>query len=245
MSRRLDGRRFLITGAASGMGAEVARACAREGAALALIDRNAEGLAAIATETGAAAFSLDLTDRAAIAPTVAACAAHLGGIDGVINAAGLLVMGATADIRIDDWERMIAVNQTAPLLVVQAALPHLQAATGAAILNFCSVSSLLPMPNAAAYSATKAALAMMTKCMAWDLGPAIRVNGLCPGTVKTEMTRHIWENPEHATRASTRVALNRLGEPAELAKAAVFLMSDDSSFTTGSLLTVDGGFVMH
>jgi NAD(P)-dependent dehydrogenase (short-subunit alcohol dehydrogenase family) len=100
----------------------------------------------------------------------------------------------------------------------------------------------MPMAGMAAYGASKAGLAMFTKCLAFDLGPTIRANTLCPGVIKTEMTRYLWENPEHAALAEDRVALKRLGVPEDVARAALFFSTEDSGFTTGTELPVDGGF---
>ena len=101
----------------------------------------------------------------------------------------------------------------------------------------------MPMAGTAGYSASKAGLLMLTRCLGMDLGPKIRANAICPGVVKTEMTRYIWEdNPEHSGRAADRVALKRLGEVADVAAAALFYTTEDSAFTTGSWLPVDGGF---
>jgi NAD(P)-dependent dehydrogenase (short-subunit alcohol dehydrogenase family) len=137
---------------------------------------------------------------------------------------------------------MIAVNLTGPYNVVRAALPLLRAAKEATIVNIASVSALMPMAGTAGYSASKAGLAMLTKCLAFDLGPKIRANTICPGVIKTEMTRYLWENPEHAARASDRVALKRLGVADDVARAALFFSTEDSGFTTGTEFPVDGGF---
>jgi NAD(P)-dependent dehydrogenase (short-subunit alcohol dehydrogenase family) len=100
----------------------------------------------------------------------------------------------------------------------------------------------MPMPGTAGYSASKAGAAMFTKSIAMDLGPNIRANSICPGVIRTEMTRYLWENPEHAERAADRVALKRLGEPSDVARAALFFSTEDSGFTTGTEFPVDGGF---
>lgn len=242
MSARLTGRRILVTGAASGMGREIARLFAAEGAALALLDRNAAGAAEVATELGAAAHGCDVADRAEVDRAVSAASEALGGLDGVVNAAGVLDIVPFADLAPDSWDRMLAVNLTGPFNVVKAALPFLQAATRATIVNIASVSALMPMAGTTGYSASKAGLAMFTKALAFDLGPNIRANSICPGVIKTEMTRYLWENPEHTARAEDRVALKRLGEPGDVARAALFFSTEDSGFTTGTELPVDGGF---
>jgi NAD(P)-dependent dehydrogenase (short-subunit alcohol dehydrogenase family) len=242
MAGRLNERRILVTGAASGMGLAIARLFAEEGASLALLDRNEAGVRSAASDLEAAGYGCDVADRAQVDAVVAKAAEALGGIDGVINAAGILITKQFDLLEAESWDRMIAVNLTGPFNVIRAALPLLRAAPEATIVNIASVSALMPMAGTAGYSASKAGLAMLTKCLAFDLGPKIRANTLCPGVIKTEMTRYIWENPEHAARASDRVALKRLGVTDDVARAALFFSTEDSGFTTGTEFPVDGGF---
>lgn len=242
MPGKLDGRRILITGAASGMGMTIARLFAEEGAALAMLDRNEAGVLDLAGELGASGFGCDVANRAEVNAVVAKAGAALGGIDGVINAAGILVTTLFDEFDPESWDGMLAVNLTGPFNIVHAAMPMLRAAPRATIVNIASVSALMPMAGTTGYSASKAGLAMFTKCLAFDLGPKIRANTICPGFIKTEMTRHLWENPEHAQRASDRVALKRLGESEDVARAALFFSTEDSGFATGTEFPVDGGF---
>ena len=178
----------------------------------------------------------------AVDAVVGRVAVEMGGIDGIINAAGVLVIKPFGELDPASWDKMLAINLTGPFNVVHAALPFLQAAPSATIVNIASTSALMPMAGTTGYSASKAGLAMFTKCLAFDLGPSIRANTICPGVIATEMTRYLWENPEHSARASERVALKRLGQPDDVARAALFLSCDDSNFTTGTELPVDGGF---
>jgi NAD(P)-dependent dehydrogenase (short-subunit alcohol dehydrogenase family) len=242
MAGKLASRRILITGAASGMGRGIARLFVAEGAALALLDRNEAGVVTAATELGAIGYGCDVTDRLAVSAIVAEAGRQLGGLDGLVNAAGILDITPFAELDPASWDRMLAVNLTGPFNVVKAALPLLQQAASATIVNIASVSALMPMPGTAGYSASKAGLLMFTKSLAMDLGPAIRANCICPGVIKTEMTRYLWENPEHSARAADRVALKRLGEVGDVARAALFFSTEDSGFTTGTELPVDGGF---
>jgi len=242
MVGKLEGRKVLVTGAASGMGRAIATLFAAEGAALALLDRNGEGVAATGRELGAHHGACDVADRGAVSAAVAKAGDAMGGIDGVVNAAGVLDIAPFADLSPDSWDRMLAINLTGPFNVVKAALPFLQAAQRATIVNIASVSALMPMAGTVGYSASKAGLAMATRCMAFDLGPGIRANTVCPGVIRTEMTRYLWENPEHSALAADRVALRRLGETQDVARAVLFLSCEDSGFTTGAELPVDGGF---
>lgn len=242
MAGRLEGRRILVTGAASGMGRAIARLFAVEGAGLVLLDLNEDGVRQVGDELAMAAHVCNVADREQVNRVVTSAAQALGGLDGVINAAGILDITPFADLEPESWDRMIAVNTTGPFNVIKAALPSLQAADRATIVNIASTSALMPMAGTAGYSASKAGVAMFTKGIAFDLGPKIRANTICPGVIVTEMTRYLWENPEHSERAADRVALKRLGEAEDVARAALFFSTEDSGFTTGTELPVDGGF---
>jgi NAD(P)-dependent dehydrogenase (short-subunit alcohol dehydrogenase family) len=191
---------------------------------------------------GMAAYRCDVSNRAEVNGAVGEAGRALGGLDGLVNAAGILDVTPFADLEPESWDRMIAVNLTGPFNVAKAALPFLSQAEKATIVTIASVSALMPMPGTAGYSASKAGVAMFTKSIAMDLGPRIRANSICPGVIKTEMTRYLWENPEHAERAQDRVALKRLGTTEDVVRAALFFSTEDSGFTTGTELPVDGGF---
>jgi len=242
MAGELEGRRILVTGAASGMGREIARLFAAEGAAVALLDVNAEEVTEAAQELEMRGWGCDVTNREEVNRVVAEAGEALGGLDGIVNAAGILDIAPFADLEPDSWDRMLAVNTTGPFNIVKAALPFLQQAKNATIVNIASVSAVMPMPGTAGYSTSKAGLAMFTKTIAMDLGPNIRANSICPGVIVTPMTQYIQDNPEHAQRASDRVALKRLGQPIDVARAALFFSTEASGFTTGTELPVDGGF---
>jgi len=239
---KLDGRKVLVTGAARGMGRAVADLFVANGASVALLDRDGAGVVDAGAAIGMPTWACDVTDRAAVGAAVAQAGERLGGLDGIVNAAGILDITPFSQLDPASWDRMIAVNLTGPFNVVKAALPWLEQATAATIVNIASVSALMPMAGTTGYSASKAGLAMFTKAIAFDLGPRIRANTICPGVIVTEMTRYLWENPEHANRASDRVALKRLGQVEDVARAALFFSCEDSGFTTGTELPVDGGF---
>lgn len=239
---KLSGRRILVTGAASGMGEAIAALFAQEGASLALIDRDGARVAAVAARLGAAAHACDVSVLTDVERTVALAAEAMGGVDGVVNAAGVLVQKPFAELDPESWNRMLAVNLSGPYHVIRAALPALRQAERATIVNVASVSGYMPMEGTSGYSASKGGLIMLTKSLALELGPGIRANAICPGVVRTEMTRHIWESPEHSRRAEERTALKTLGLPADIAHAALFLSTEESRFMTGTELVVDGGF---
>jgi len=246
-SGRLEGRHVLITGAGSGLGLAAARLFAREGAKLALLDRDPAGLAIAAKETGGHPFELDVTDEAAVNAAVAAAAAAMGGLDGVVNSAGIMCGDKLAETSLETWQRVLAVNMTGPFLVCRAAVPFLARRAGSSIVNIASAQALLPGIAGGAYSASKAGVMMMTKSLAIELAPGIRANAVCPGAATTPMGNAALAAMNEATRASfaKRYAIGRLSEPEEVAAALLFLIADEASSITGIALAVDGGRTYH
>lgn len=248
MSSRLAGRRILITGAASGIGAATARLFAEEGAALALIDVQAELLEAVARETSGEPVTLDLLHEQAIADGVEHAAAVLGGLDGLVNCAGISGAQPLADLDPAKWHRMLGVNLTAPYLLCRAALPYFRANGSATIVNVASGQALLPnAPGIAAYAASKAGLIALSKALGAELAPSIRVNAVAPGIVNTPLVDEVlggYPDPDKAPFVR-QYALQRVARPRELAEAILFLTSDASSFVTGTVLAVDGGRTFH
>lgn len=239
---RLEGRHIVVTGAASGMGKAIAERFVAEGAKLALLDWNGDGVADVAAATGSVGYKCDVSNRDNVNDVIAQAGAALGAIDGIVNGAGVLDIKPFGELTPEAWDRMIAVNLTGPYNIIHAALPWLQAAASATIVNISSVSGMMPMAGTSGYSASKAGVLMFTRCLGFDLGPNIRANAICPGVIQTEMTRYILSDPEHAARASERVALKRLGDVEDVTRAALFFSTEDSAFTTGAALPVDGGF---
>jgi NAD(P)-dependent dehydrogenase (short-subunit alcohol dehydrogenase family) len=237
--QRLRQRRIVITGAASGIGRHTALLFAEEGAALTLIDRNEEGLAPVAQATRGLATAADVTVEAQVGRAVEEGAAAMGGIDGIVNAAGIMWRGSVLDVSVADWRRVIDVNLSGMYIVVRACLPWLAQASGATIVNLGSGQSLLPnAPNRTAYSASKGGVLNLSRALAAELAPAIRVNCVCPGLVDTPMADGVRGNVGH-------YALGRLAQPLEIAQAILFLSSAESSFVTGAALAVDGGRSFH
>ncbi|MFC3443453.1 SDR family NAD(P)-dependent oxidoreductase [Sphingobium rhizovicinum] len=241
---RMAGRRIIVTGTASGIGLATAKLLAREGAVLALIDRDAGALARIAEELGAHHAQVDLPDEAAIDRAVQAASAAMGGIDGLVNVAGIGGMGRLADLSLADWNRTIGVNLTAPMLLMRAVLPHMLAAGQGAIVNVASGQGLTPSaPGMASYCASKGGLVTLSKALALELAPAIRVNCVCPGVVDTPL---LPDSMRAAAReAGSPYALKRVGEAEEVAAAILFLTSAESAFITGIAMAVDGGRTYH
>jgi NAD(P)-dependent dehydrogenase (short-subunit alcohol dehydrogenase family) len=239
MFDRLKGRRILITGAASGIGRRTAELFAAEGAALTLLDCNPEGLAEVGRETRGVSVEADVTQEASVAHAVEEGAAAMGGIDGVVNAAGIVIPGSVLDLGVASWQRVLDVNLTGTYIVVRCCLPWLLKAPSATIVNIASGQGLLPnVPNNAAYAASKGGVVNLTRALAAELAPTIRVNSVCPGMVDTPMTSGL-------ERDVSRYALKRIADPLEIAQAILFLTGTESSFITGAALAVDGGRTFH
>ena len=237
--KRLQGRKIVLTGAASGIGLATAKLFADEGAALVLLDRDADAVAKVAKQIGAHAFGVDVTDEAAVAQAVEQGAAAMGGIDGVVNSAGIQVRGSVLEVDAAEWRRSLEVNVTGPYNVVRSCLPWLMKAQGATIVNLGSGQSLLPnAPNRTAYAASKGAVLNLTRALAAELAPKIRANTVCPGLVDTPMAQGVQANVGN-------YALKRLADPVEIARAILFLTSSESSYVTGAALAVDGGRSFH
>jgi NAD(P)-dependent dehydrogenase (short-subunit alcohol dehydrogenase family) len=241
---RLRGRRILITGAASGIGLATARLFAAEGARLALLDRDRDGLQRAADELDAHTAAVELTDEQQIQEMVAGSAAALGGLDGIVNVAGIGGGTIVENMALEDWQRVLAVNLTAPFLVCRAGLPHLRAAGGGTIVNVASGQGLLPSaPGLSAYAASKGGLVTFSKAMALELAPDIRVNAICPGVVDTPLLPP--QMREAASAPGSGYALRRVGAAEEIAAGILFLTSRESAFVTGIALAVDGGRTYH
>jgi NAD(P)-dependent dehydrogenase (short-subunit alcohol dehydrogenase family) len=231
-SARLQGRRILITGAASGIGRQTAELFAAEGALLTLLDCDRKRLAEVARETGGVAADADVTQELSVARAVEQGATAMGGVDGVVNAAGIVIHGSVLDVGVADWKFVLDVNLTGTYIVVRCCLPWLAKAPFATIVNIASGQGLLPnTPNMTAYAASKGGIVNLTRALAAELAPAIRVNSVCPGMVDTPMTAGL-------QREVDRYALRRIAEPMEIAQAILFLTGTESSFVTGTALAV-------
>jgi NAD(P)-dependent dehydrogenase (short-subunit alcohol dehydrogenase family) len=246
--QRLKGRRILITGAASGIGKSTAELFKEEGAALALIDRNADRLEAVSRQVGAAPIVLDLENSQAIAAAVETAATAMGGLDGIVNCAAI---GANSSIDKTDLallSKFVAINLMAPYLICRTAMPHLRNSTVATIVNVASGQALLPnSPNSTAYAATKGGLVSFSKSLAAEAAPHVRVNAVCPGVTNTPFAAPLlaaYPNPSDAPWVK-QYALKRVAEPSEIARAVLFLSCGESSFVTGVALAVDGGRTFH
>lgn len=236
---RLAGRRVVITGAASGIGRATAQRFIAEGARPVLLDLDAAGLAQTLGGAEGLSFALDITDEAAVGAAIDGAAAELGGIDGVVNAAGIMLVGPTEEFSFDAWRKTIDVNLTGSFNVAKCAIPHLKAARGATIVNVASAAGLHSnAPRMVAYAASKGGVIAMTRALAADLAPDVRVNCVAPGLVDTPLAGPFLSGVDN-------YALKRFAQPAEMANVILFLTSDESSYVTGATLAADGGRSFH
>ncbi len=244
---RLAGTRVLITGAARGIGAAIAETFAAEGASLALLDREGHQCRATAERLGAQALEVDLADPKDTREVTQTAIDALGGIDVLVNNAGILHMAPLLDITVDDWDRTFDINVRAMLLTTQVAARAMIGAArgGGAIINMASMGGKMGSANQAHYAASKAAVISLTRVSAIELGEhGIRVNCICPGYVLTEMGAAT-RTPEMVAKWSAMSPLGRCAEPSEVADMALFLASDQARYCTGQAMNVSGGMVMH
>ncbi|HEY7627582.1 MAG TPA: SDR family NAD(P)-dependent oxidoreductase [Ilumatobacteraceae bacterium] len=242
---RLAGRRALITGAARGIGAAIAQTFHSEGAELALLDVNVERLDATAKSLGARAYGVDLAEIEATTAVVGRAIDELGGLEILVNNAGILKMAPLLEIDPADWDLTFAVNVRAMLVTTQVAAKAMIPNGRGTIINMASMGGKAGAPNQAHYAASKAAVISLTQVAAKELGPyGITVNCICPGYVLTEMGAAT--RTEAMVREwSAKSPLGRLAEPSDVANMALFLASDEASYCTGQAMNVTGGMVMH
>lgn len=245
MSGRFAGRRILITGGNSGIGASAARRITEEGGRVCIIHSNPRNAPSFAESLPIARVVADVSDEQAVRQAIAQAAEKLGGIDGLVNSAGVNTMKPFVETTAADWDRTIAVNLNGAFHVCRAALDHLKQNANATIVNISSAIALQPLANRTAYAASKAGLIALSKVLAVELAPAIRVNVVCPGAVDTPMLRTTFPDDSAIARISARYLLQRMATADEAASAVLFLSCNESSYITGATLTVDGGRTFH
>lgn len=250
----LEGKVALITGGGTGIGAEIAKRFVADGAKICIVGRREEHLDVVADSLPANAVikcSGDVTKSEDIERMLAAVLTFGGGLDVLVNCAGISSRGSVTEAHPEEWRKIIEVNLTGPFLLMQAVIPHMVKNGGGSIINISSLGGLRCMPNKSAYCTSKAGLIMLTQQAALDYGPEnIRCNVVCPGPVKTSMmagalaARAEAIGSDAATilnNVTKELPLNRPADPSEIAGICSYLASDDSSYMTGAVLLLDGG----
>jgi dihydroanticapsin dehydrogenase len=251
---RLDGKVAIVTGGADGIGRATCELFAAEGCAVVIADVNAEKGQALSREIagrgGRALFlETNVADEASIVRMVGEAVNAFAGIDILVNNAAIFVLKGI-DATVEEWRQILDVNVIGVSLVTKHVVPEIRKAGGGAIVNLGSISSFIAQPQFVTYNATKAAIATMTRCMALDLAPDnIRVNAVCPGTVWTQIVERLSREQGMDRQAADAAAawggaclMKRIADPSEIAKAILFLASDDASYVTAAHLMVDGGY---
>lgn len=236
-----EGLVVAVTGGASGIGLATARAFADLGASVAVLDLAPDDL-----PTGLTGFRADVTDRASVDEAVAAIAEAFGGLDVLVNSAGVSCVGTVEEATEADWDRVLDINVKGTARACAAALPYLRESSSAAIVNLCSIGALNGLPQRAVYNTSKGAILSLTYAMATDhVAEGVRVNCVSPGTVSTPFVdRMLQQFPDPAKERAAldaRQATGRMVTPEEVAGAIVYLASPRSGSTTGTALEVDGG----
>ena len=224
------------------MGAATARLFAEHGAKLALFDMNEQMLNAVAGDTGGTPFKVDVSDRTAVTAAIEEATQAMGGLDGIVNAAGILRLKPIADITEEEQDMILRINVGGIANMIRAALPKLQESGHGTIVNFASYGAYRPGTGLSVYGASKAGVIAMAQSLIHDIGPNVRINSICPGVIETPMNQaridsgHLGED-----RMAQINQLGRRGQPEEVAEAALFLTGPESSFMSNAVLEVSGG----
>lgn len=246
---KLQNKTFIITGATSGMGKAIALIFAKEGANLVISGRNEEAGKELGKQLSGKAYFLpgDVSDSDYSQALVDLAVEKFGQLDGLSTNAGMLGLGSVTELPLEKWSQTLEVNLSSVFYLLRAALPELQKRPHAAVVINSSIAAFKSFPNHPAYCASKAGLVALAKQAALDYAPQVRINCICPGPVDTPFIHAsavAFPDPARAVEnAGKNTLIQRLGEPEDIAKLALFLASDDSSWITGAAYTIDGGIM--
>jgi NAD(P)-dependent dehydrogenase (short-subunit alcohol dehydrogenase family) len=246
---RFDDTVLLATGAASGIAAATARRFAAEGGRVAVLDRDAEGAERVAAELGdrGLAIACDVSDEASVTAAVAATEERFGRLDAVVSAAGVVDTDPIEEWSVERWNRFVGIHLTGTWLIARATIGPLRRAGAGSIVNFSSVAAIITQPNNVAYGTVKAGILGMTRQLAVEFAPTVRVNAIAPGRVLTPMTEPLYvvrgdgDEAEGIRRSIPKVPAGFIAKADEIAATACHLLSDDARFITGSTVVQDGG----
>jgi glucose 1-dehydrogenase len=246
----LSGRVAVVTGAGSGIGAAIANGFAQAGAKVAVLDRNGEAAADVAARLAGAggtaiAFTCDVTRQDAVSAVAGEVTARLGMSDILVNNAGILRAGPLETVSIESWNAVLAVNLTGYLIAAQTFGPAMIKAGRGSIIHIASIAGSNTQPRSGAYSASKAGVLQLSKQLAVEWGPhGVRSNAILPGLIRTPLSAAFYESKEFEEKRKALVPMRRIGEPDDVAQAALFLASDRASYVNGAEMLVDGGLNM-
>ena len=243
--QRFEGRNVVVTGGARGIGADIARSFAANGASVAVLDQLTDEAAALANEIDGLHVPVDLAEPVSTRAAMDRAINDLGGVDVLVNNAGVFRITPLLDISAEEWDWVFSINVRAMLLTTQIAARSMIERGGGKIVNMASMGGKVGAAGQAHYAASKAAVISLTQVSAAELGPhGINVNSVCPGYVLTEMGAAT-RTSEQVAEWSARSPLGRLAETSDVAAMALFLASDDADYCTGQALNVTGGMIMH
>ena len=241
----LDGKRALVTGGGSGIGAATCRRFAEEGAEVAVLDVRGDAARAVAAEVDGIAYEVDVTDLSAMAWALREADERLGGLTTLFNNAGTSNLSPVHAYDEAEWDRILRVNLTGVFHGFKAGAPLLLANGGGTIVSTASISGTRPSAGEAPYAAAKAAVAALTATAALEYAPTVRVNAVSPGMIHTGLTDPLLTDPWAVPHMTAKTPLARIGTPEDIADVVCFLSSDLSRFVSGQNLLVDGGMTLH
>ena len=245
---RLKGKSAIITGGGSGIGLACTQLFCDEGAQVAIIGRRKERLESTAKDVGDQILTIvgDLTKNNDLDRLVSKALNKFGKIDIVLNNSGVFAGSPVHETKDEDWDSIMNTNMRCVFQLTKRVLPHMMSRNSGTFIHISSILGLIAVPEVAAYNVSKGALLQFNRSLAMEYGPkGIRSNAVCPGLVKTEMTKELMKDEKLMKEWSKDYPIGRFGVPADIANACLYLASDESSFITGVALPVDGGFTAH